>query len=342
MPTFAEAKSDALETLGFFWNRVFLDSEFVDAQATTIAVNLQQLDEFTERMSQYLSRYKVPTKELKRHRLFIFNEANATTRKIQYGDDGLVYGGGIFYGDDTGEEVYVYPIDVGFDIEFLAVGISSPSTILRKGIDYNILDNTVHFFKNPTEIPGLTRKITLNTSGTPVFQFLLFGFEVAEDIKAACNYFGTIAGICGESSISLDNAVNIAWDLRVDGATVRNIQRMLALLTGTDYVDQTSVVQEIFEEGDRICVLTDVAVYTAPATASVLKVVGETINEGEFLFNTYSVKGGNELIDFTDFEAFTLGPGLVGEVSPQGLLFENNLVNIVQEAHPDSISIIGD
>jgi hypothetical protein len=165
---------------------------------------------------------------------------------------------------------------------------------------------------------------------------------VEEDIQAVCNYFGTIAGICGESSDDLNTAVNIAWDLRVEGATVRNIHRMLALMTDTDYVDQTGTIQEIFEEGDKQCVLTENAVYTAPASANVLIPAGSTIQEGDFLFDTYIVKGGTELIDFEDFEALTLGPGLVGNVSPQGLLFENTLVDIVQEAHPDSISVIPD
>jgi len=342
MASFAETKTAALEALGFFWNKVFLDTDFVDGYSTSVAVELQSLDEFVDRLPDYLARRKTPTKELSRHRLFIFNEGDASLLKIKFGDEGLVYGGGEFYGDNTGIPTHVYPIDPGFSTEFFALGITEPDTVLRKGVDYDVINDNVHFFEDPLLIPGLVKTTTLDTNGDPVFQFLLFGFEVEEDIEAACLYFGTMAGVCGTSSPTLTDAVNLAWDLRVDGATVRHLHRMLALLTDTTYLDQPGIIQDIFEEGDRRVVLTEDAVYTAPLSSTVLKSVGEPVQEGDFLFSTYLVKGGTELIDFEDFEALTLGPGFVSDISPQGLLFENNLVDVTRESHPDFVTVVPD
>jgi hypothetical protein len=330
-----DAKNDVLTALGFFWTRVFLDSDFVDGYSTSIGVELAQLNELTEVLPDYASRRKTPIKHVRGVRLFIFNETDLDTNAARYGQDGVLYDGQYSYGQQTMDlDEWRYPIDPDFCPNFLTTGILNPERILTKDVDYTISDGTITFLEDPLLAAGLDKR-SLPTADGPRFQFFLWGFNVEEDISAVCDYFGTVAGVCGPSNETYHKALNIAWDLRVEGATVQNIHRMLSVITNTDYVHTGGKIHEIFYEGDRICVRTEENIYTAPGNAKVVVPVGTTIEPGDIIFDTFSVKHGSEPIDFDEFEGLTLDQGYLATTVGGSLFLPNQTVPVTLEKHPD-------
>ena len=130
----------------------------------------------------------------------------------------------------------------------------------------------------------------------------------------------------------------MAWDLRIEGATVRNVNRLLSLLTDVDHVHTAGAVKDIYTEGNKVCVRTDTAVYTAPTGTAVLVNIGDSIEASQIIFDAFVVRQGNEEIDFEDFEGVALGsshlPNLNGD-----LFFVNDLVPVTRIRHPDWFSV---
>jgi hypothetical protein len=340
---FSQEKQQVLDMLGFFWTRVFIDKEFVDGYAESISLQLQRLNRFADRLPDYLSRQLVPVTEVSGFRLFIVDETTLDPYAFHYGDEGLEYGGGASYGQlAVNPDQYDYAFDPNFCPNFLGTTLSDSETILTKGEDYEIENGRIILNSSLEAVPGIQKIPRTLPGGEIVYQYLLWGFVVEEDIRAVCDFFGTVAGVCSESTERTKEAVNIAWDMRTEGASKKNLIRMLCLLTHTDYVTQAGTVTDIYLESGRNCVLTDNNVYCAPQAAKVLPHVipGYAIAEGEVIFDGFSVKGDDEVIDFDDFEGLALGPGYTGDLAPNGLFFANTLVPVTKEKAPGWFDIV--
>jgi len=336
---YSEVRKTVTDVLGFFWQQVFLDPAFVSGQTMALSLNFDALNALADSLPDYLSRKKIPYGDRHVYRLFVFNEADLDRDAAHYGDPGVVYGGGIAYGQQiTDFTQWKYPIDSGLLPEFLTTGFTTPGIILRRDTDYVVADGSIIFFRNPLEIPGIMKRVTSYQGQTPVFSFLFWGFQVMEDIGAVCDYFGTVAGVCGPGTAVMQEAVNIAWDLRVEDATVRNVKRMLSVLTRTEYARQAGTVREIRPEGDSICIRTDVDVYTAPVTAIVLVDVGDALVSGQLLFDSFAVHEGVGEIEFSDFEGVALAPGFIQDVKAP-LFFVNQIVPVEKTHDPDWVTV---
>jgi hypothetical protein len=327
MLTSDEVRDQLISVLGFFWIKVFLDEEFLNGHVNTVTVQMQDLLNQTDDLQNYLSRLTLPITESHSTRLFAFNENNIDRVAARYGDAGRVYGAGdLMHGQlDSDLETFKYPIDEDYIPQYLATTFNGEQAILKIGEDYTIEDGMISFNEDPLRLAGLQKRLFNNLETEPIYQFLLWGFSVEEDLQAICNYFGVIAGICGESTPSWKEAMNIAWDLRVEGASVCNVHRLLSIVTGTDFTEEGGTVIAIYNEGNRICVQTETSVYTAPSQCSSIVEVGEEIQRGQIIFDTFSIVPGTSSLPFEHFEGLTLGTGYLHRLSSSGIFLPNAL-----------------
>ena len=334
MSSLTRSREETIRLLGHFWTQVFLDSDFVDSFATSFAVPFDSLNKAAESMGSYLSRYEIPDYIESDARIFLFSEADEDTVANRYGDEGLTYGDGSLYGESTlSSNNRTFPIDKGFSPKFLSVGIGSPGAVLVAGEDFTISNDSITFFEDPFSITGLSINPRPTTGGVTHRDFFLWGFQVREDINALCSFFGTMAGIYAISEAKAKEAVHIAWDLRVDGATSRNIKRLLGVLSDVDYVQQSGEVVDVFEEGDRLCVETENGVYTAPISATTTASIGDSLEEGDLIFDTFTIHTGNDRVPFEDFEGLALDKGYLPNIDGS-LLFVNSRVAVERNTHP--------
>jgi hypothetical protein len=337
--SFLSQRQKLLEILGFFWTDVFLGQEFLDGFTTSLAVPFNDLANQYARLPDYLSRYTVPLKELHEIWIFQFDEEDEIRDEHRFGDAGLVYGGGAFYGSQVVRtDAFKYPFDDAFEPAFLCTSIVDPPAILRRGEDYEIENGVITFFKNPLSLESIT-KLNRPVNGENFFRFLFYGFKVEEDIRGVQDFFGAVAGVVGDTSLLYKDAVNVAWDLRVEGATDKNIIRMLSVLSRTSYVKEGGTVRDVFIEGDQRVVLTDTAVYVAPVASTALVVRGDVLEEGQIIFDSFSIKRAREQIDFADFEALVIGRGFVDNRFGQSLLFVNDTVPMERQIHPEAQTV---
>jgi len=332
-------RDTVINALGYFWNSVFLDSDFVSGYSQSVAVSLAHLSKEVSLLPDYTSRFLIPERIDHAVRLFVFDEDTEDTAAYSYGDAGLAYGDAVVYGKDrTGNTDRRFKIDPNFMPEFLTIKLDTPGTIWRKGQDYEIADGWIRFFENPMDLQGLDKRTKIDSDGQTVYEFMMWGFQVTEDINALSKFFGVLAKYCGPSGSQTRTAIDIAWDLRIEGATVRNVNRMLSALTDVDYVHTGGAVGDIYTEGDRVCVQIASEVYTAPAGTAVLVDIGEQAEADQSIFNSFVVRLGNEEVDFEDFEGLALGPQHLPSLT-EGLMFVNDLVPVTRKKHPDWFTV---
>ena len=331
--SYLDTRQKLAQALGFFWLKVFTDQAFVEGYVNAIAVEFWELDRLVQELPDYQSRYLLPLKDVSDARLFLFDESTLTRTKWVYGG-GLTYGADAAYGQQhQGSGAWSYASDETLVPNFLTVGVLGNARILTLGVDYAVADGRIVFRDNPLELANL-QVLPTAADGETKMKFLLWGFQVERDLRAVQNFFGVLAGVVANSTLKYQEAVNIAWDLRVDGASKRNINRVLCFISDTDYVEQDGQVRDIFVEGNRWCVVTENAVYTAPLEATVLTVKGAELRQGDFIFNSYAVRYEKEEVDFADFGGLLLDVGLLGPGYRSGVFAGNTLVPVTKTHAP--------
>jgi hypothetical protein len=330
--SFADAKLEFIKTLGFFWTQVFRDQAFLDGYADSVLVKFQDLDAYADTLPDYLSRYLIPLTKSSEIRLFAFREADKDTYAARYGQD-FTYGQDLGYGDIQPVPATVrYPIESGFKSKFLAVGLDD-GLILQAGRDYTIQDDVIQFNQDPCTLPGAFKISETLEDGSISYITFLWGFEVEEDVNALCEFYGVLAGVCAETSETLKKAVNLAWNLRVDGASVLHTVELLSLITGVDAVTEDGTVDLVFVEGDKVCVATENQIYTAPLPYEAIVGPGAKISPGDNIFNAFVVRGPNDPLFQDDFEALALGKGELRGTNG-GILLVNQVEEVVPSLPP--------
>lgn len=327
MNTFAEDRIAYLRTLGFFWTHVFKDEAFLTGYADSMLVELRDMAAYADSLPDYLSRKLIPLKKTSEIRLFVFRESSRDTFAARYGQD-FAYGSGeLAYGDLQPVPTTIrYDIEEGFSPNFLRAGLDS-DIVLQKDVDYFIDNNIITFKIDPVDLPDLVKTVETLSDGSLSYVFFLWGFGVEEDVKAVCDFYGIIAGVCGETSQKIKDAINLAWDLRVDGASVLNVVRLLSMITDVDTVDEEGVVEYTFTEGDRSVVATQTKLYSAPLEYQPIVSPGDRISPGDVIFDSFSICGPRDELLQSTFEALALGPGEVLGVD-DGILLVNDIVPI--------------
>lgn len=331
--SYAEIRQNILKTLGYFWTRIFQNADYIDGLSKALAIHLTDLEAAAEELPEHMSRLEIPSFGSRQLYLFRFSEADLEYTANHYGD-GLAYGTDALYGQSLRTlEQWKYPCDATLAPMYLTAGFTS-TTVWQKDIDYTLEDGYIVFRQDPLQLTDVVKLAQQQDSGEVLFDFFLWGFSVSEDYRAVKDFYGVLAGITGDSSEVYRQAVNIAWNLRTQGATTENIERLLALATGVDYVEQAGTVQDIFAEADRICVETENAVYTAPLETQVLTAVGRAVAVGELIFNSFTIRHSHEDVDFVDFEALLLNSGFLGCNYGSSLLIPNAEVNVLKRHRP--------
>lgn len=335
--SYSDIRQDVLTTMGFFWSRLFQNAGFVEAFTKVLSIHLADLERMTEELPAYLSREDIPVFDEQEVHLFEFNEENLEQQVYDYGASGLTYDdAGLLFGQEfSGEPVWAYPITQALSPMYLASDITDDAMIWNRGIDYVVQDGHVIFRTDPLDLDGVARRAVLTEDGKSVFKFFMWGYKTQRDYNAVQDIYGAVAGVAANSSDVYKKAVNIAWDLRTEGASVQNINRVFALAADVDYVEQAGQVEDIFPEGDRICVLTENAVYTAPIGTETVVSVGAQIEVGERIFDAFSIEHSSETISFSYFEALLLDPGFLGMDYSTPLLIPNTMVTVEKIHDPD-------
>ncbi len=327
MSSSKDTKAAIKAAMSYFWTNTFVDQDYVDALTGSVALRAQTTVELENSLINYLSRYDIPAYKVHDTRLFQFSTRSMDSFTDKYGE-GRTYGEIPFnYGkESTDPDSPRFPIG-DYIPPYLSTSILGPANVLTLDVDYTVENGWITFNESPLRNSAIDKVYRSDEQGSYT-TFLYWGFSAKEDQKDLCNFYGTVAGICGFTSEDLKRAINVAWDLRVNGASNTLIHETFALLGDVDNVRATGVVKAIYCEGDRICVRTASEVYTAPAGVSVLVQEGQTIYPNQIIFECFQLELGTNVISSDFLPGLTLSKGFIDLPSNGGMFFKNSLVPI--------------
>lgn len=299
------------ETLGFFWSRVFLQASFVDTLSNSLAICLQDLRNYLDEITDYTSRWETPVFKTETVRA-VFLQEDLLEHNYAYYGSGNAFGDGFVYGEQA-SEAWRHPCETV--PQYLSVTISG-SEIWSLGTDYWHEDGYLIFPFNPFELDGVEKQPYRVEDGVPVLRCLLWGFVNQTDLQTISDMYGTYSDIFEASSQEVVDAVNLAWDLRVTGATAWNLRRVLYLAMGCSVpvVPPSGDVRAIELEGTRQVVYTDTSILSGPDSFPVNIDVGQAIDPDIPVFDVFRIYRGTDSIPSTGFGSATLGPGIVDGV----------------------------
>ena len=299
---------------GKFWSSVWKEPEFISALKAANQLVFGDLEIKREQLSLYLSRFTVP--ELERLQLYklTLTTDNVTQDLYHLGDFTLDSG----YTLDLvrqNPEIYI------FDCPFEDVGSITDSpingrTLYTKGVDFRVQDNKIYLYHNP--FAGQFRGI-LRSDGTVTADLWLT--DCLQDVQALTNHFGVYLGMHLQPTAYHKRIMNAVWDLYVEGATRLNIRRFFGALTDTGVCEAAGTVEDSWTEGGRSYVKLDTGIYSCPSPAVSIVSVGQALEQGDLLFDSFKILRANATISASDIPSLTLGKGMVD--TEAGLTFYN-------------------
>jgi uncharacterized protein YdcH (DUF465 family) len=328
------------EALGYFWSNVFKDQDFLTGLTRSIAFRAQSIYDLENSLIDYMSRKSIPVFREWDSRLFFFDTAEMRSARLLYGE-GAIYGSGEhYYGDlDLNPINPVFPIGE-FTPKYLTTNLLDPDNVYQIDIDYRIINDQIVFLKNPLNDLNVD-KVQIYDEETEQLRrtFQLWGFKSSEDIQALCDFYGTVAGVCSDSSDVLKEAINLAWDLRLEAVSDTLLKRTLSLISGVDYVHTGGVILDIYVEGDKVIVQVPDAVYTAPIGCEAIVEEGQTIVEGQEIFDAYSIIFPNQMLPEGMPEGIALGRGYIPALE-NSVLLPNKRVDIFRFKQKDWYEVL--
>lgn len=339
MSSLTQQKRRVLDAFGAFWLDQFTDENLILGLGDALAVHLRDLTELYEQLPKHANRRLVPLTEQGTLRFFRLSEQTMVALPHTYGEEGLSYGDGFLHGVPAVPR-FRFPWDTEWSPRFLTTGIGQDFRTLERGVEYNIdrQNGTIEFLTDPFKLPGaaITVEPSVEEGSTDSFLVVgLFGVANSRDVRALQDYFGFVADVSNyESNDLYREAVQIAWDLRVEGATRKNLERILALAAGVDFVQESGTVTAVFEENDHVVVLTNTAAYTAPAGTVALVRKGDFLVPGQQIFAAYAVQSAHHETTLENFTGFLLDKGIMGSLLPDQLLLPDYYVPVERVVGP--------
>lgn len=242
---------------------------------------------------------------------------------ITYGSPGIYYNGAYVYGQPAASS-YAWTLPGSFaSIGVIMSSIIAPLAVWDvSSFSYDPSTSVLRFNSNPfTVIPSTLlynsdgTALTYTDAGGNVVQdksIHLWIRNIGVDARTPYLRYGSVIGIPGVSSQPYIDVLKATWSMLLQGPSAEAFERGLLASAGLRFVEGTEVVELIENDIDGVCVVTDQAVYRGALGSGVLVSVGDTINRGDFIFDTVTITdfGSGVPDDLSTIPALILNPSL--------------------------------
>jgi hypothetical protein len=318
-----QVNTDSLrESLGYFFNSVFADQEFLTGLTRSVAFRTESTYFLEQDLAKYSSRRDIPSRRLSDSRIFFFDTADMQDADLTYGS-GEIYGSGnAAYGIRAVDpENPRFPVG-SYEPPYLTTELLKPGTVYTLGQDYAVENGYIVFTKNPLHDDNVEKRALYSDETNIRRTFFMWGFKSLEDHKDLCDFYGTVVGVCSSDIDVLKEAINLAWDMRQIGVTDELLNRVLSLITGVDYIHTKGRADEVYEEGDRLIVRSGDDIYTAPKDCTLRISLGERFEEAQQIFDAYTLVYPNQPLQGEDTVGLALGAAFIPGID-EGVLVPN-------------------
>lgn len=335
-----------LNLLGSYWATTYQGSTLVGNLTAATGQLVQQTYTQLLELVNSVSRYSVPIYHQDNwYRLSILKSklntdpdllAKYTTPSAnQYTSPATLYYGVL---QDQPYFAVTKPTDLA-DVRLIFNRLVEPSVELVRGVDYWLTDKLIVFRQNPFDNSLIAKRDVLNNVGTVVdTEIVLWLYRGKWDWKYVYEQFGYALRLRLESSEGYKKFINAIFDAFCQGTSIRTQQLALAAAFGVPLTVETQeTVQAIASDYRQLNIITDQHVYQFPLSATPVVSVGDILNAGSFLTDTFQIFELNrgQLIDSSVISALTVGSGVLAWGYWGDITFENTETAVIVEPNVD-------
>lgn len=324
-----------LALLGSFWSGTFADLDFVqDILAARAKLDLQTHADLLE-LQAATSRFQVPVYHVEQSFQLMLQASQRNTTLARFDGTHFFGEGGLAFDTPLPGTTAAFPIPPDLrDVAVIANRLSAPSVTLIRGIDFALdTSNAVIVFRqNPFDNSLIPAQEVWSGDQVVDYEAGLWLLYPRFERNTIYEQFGYILRVNAPSSSNFRDLVNAAIDACVQGTSTRTIQRAFSALLDVPLVRETSeTVEDLFQDNDGICVVTDQHAYRYAASAEPVVAIGDVVPAGTPLvdalrfyeFNRGQVPSASELA------ALAVGPGVLASGYFADLVFANTTVPLV-------------
>lgn len=309
--------TDIFKILGEFWTRIWKEPKLVDGMGQGLARPFDQLDSQADTLQDYLSRMNIPLTFFRHWEFLEIKEEDLIVEKVKIGD---ITVGQFSIGDEKVPKSW----NITKSLENCSLIVSSPinpSYIWYKGQEFTVNDGKITFYKDPFTVFDTTMTVTAEGEALKKCRIWLSSTET--DMSALKDHFGVVFNLNVPSTLFYQRIVNSVWDLRVQGATSRNIRSLLAAMADAEIATGSGTVTETWTENGRAWVAVGNTLYSAASPSESIVSVNDTVNTGDMLFDTFTSYKTTDDIPSAYIPAMQLDSRFANSKYKGGLLFEN-------------------
>jgi hypothetical protein len=308
LPDFVKNGNTLTEWLGLFWTRIYENADFVQSFEHGQGLLAAQLYlDYLENID-LIDRNTVPVFHRERWKPIVIKRSdrgkgNANLLRVgmtpppKVGPQpaGTPYVEGEVYkvgGHAEFTNATSYPLPDGLTDVMTCIcdNIAVPKTVLIRGTDFIIRENTIFFLRNndPFDDPNFPRRVTTE-EGHEDEEILLWTVDALIDRDYVYRHLGYVMGLETESTEFYRKMINGLWDLYNLGTPISIVKSGLGALLGEPTIIHTREVVELIRPEDQyLKIVTDKEVYDVSLDATLREevVVGAVLRAGEFLTET--------------------------------------------------------
>lgn len=298
---FVKAGSTLVEWMGYFWTRVYENSELVRSVQQGQGLLMAQLYLNFMESIDLLNRNDVPVYHRERWSPLVIKQSEAGT-----GDATLITAGmtptpvvgpqpeGDFVPGTVfpvgGNAKYLnavsYPLSVSVAdvLTCITDNIMSPKVVLIRDQDFIVQNDTIVFLRknDPFTMSAFPQRVLDNDK-----EILLWGCDTLIDKEYVYKYLSYVLGIKATSLEFFQQMVNALWNLYNMGTPISMLKSTIGAMLGEPTaVHAEETVEAIIPRGDYVQVATDQEVYTVSASAELRVEVGTVLHNGDFITKT--------------------------------------------------------
>ncbi len=318
--------------LGSFWTRIWKEPDLVSGLVSGFAAIYRDLDGFEASLRPSLSRLDIPLERRYGFRYEVISESDLTEVPTRIGE--FEIGKSFKIGQPSLPLKWNKAIKYS-DVSMIVDRVSSPSVVYVKNQDFIIDGANLVFLRNPL-LGDFSTTAKIGADGEVEKAAALWLLSARLDTGMLDSLFGGIVGWTSPSTAYAKRLLNRVWDLRVQGATRKNVLGLLTALVDADISDAAGTVGGVWSEAGRNFISVGDAIYSAPSRFAALKAQNDPVEDGESLFDVVDIYSGADPVP----ESVCLG--LCVDSSLTGAGFKDGLVFVNKEVALDYAYVAGD
>jgi hypothetical protein len=322
-----------MSLLGSFWADTYQGNDFVSDLVFSTGQQAAQTHRNLLELIAAVSRFDIPVFHKDHWFLLELKESELSSDELAiYGETEAVYdpSSGLEYGLPEPKKLFTFPKPEELVSASLILNrITDSSVTWTEGVDYKLDKHSISFRTNPFD-DDLIPKADNVEDGEIVDRVVgLWVFMGDFDWGFVYEQLGYVLNRKMSSSQGYKDVVNAVLDSFVEGSNLRQVQMLFSAISGIPIVKEaTETIEEVFEDGFNLVIVSDSNVYKFPSGVTSLVSVGDQVSAGDSLTDIVQIYEFNRGEVSDNLRALSVGKNFLTHGFHQELVFENKEVNI--------------